>query len=369
MNILSISTDRKIFKEGSSVRSRMIEYGSLFNELHIIVFSSIFHKLKPQKIADNVWIYPTNSLSRWFYIFDALWVGKKIKNINIVTTQDPFEAGLAGHLISKKLNTKLHVQIHTDFINPFFEKDSYLNRLRVKIADFIIPQADGLRVVSERIKKSLFSKYPDLKTFVDVLPVFTPPIPQDHVLKEGDYLHSKYPQFDFIILMASRLEKEKNIELAIQTIKNLPNTTGLVIVGEGGERNKLKRLAKQLGVSKKVVFEGWSNDLSVYYGSADLFLLTSNYEGYGLTLMESALFGCPIVTTNVGLVGGLINKDNAYVCDVGDGECLNKSILTAVNNENLRKALALKAQEEVLKQAMTKKEYLRRYLQSYKNCL
>ena len=70
-----------------------------------------------------------------------------------------------------------------------------------------------------------------------------------------------------------------------------------------------------------------------------------------------------------GLVGNSINENNAYVCEVGDKDCLTNSILTAVNNENLRKALAQKAHKEVVTQLLNKEEYLRQYFQSYYNLL
>src|SRR3989344_7606147 len=97
MKVLMISTDRKIFEDGSAVRARMIEYGKLFDELHIVVFTKRNLNVKIQ-ISKNVFAYPTNSLSRFLYIFDAIKIGASIiKNCKlkiencVITTQDPFE--------------------------------------------------------------------------------------------------------------------------------------------------------------------------------------------------------------------------------------------------------------------------------------
>ena len=94
MIILSIGTDKKTFEQGSAVRSRMAEYGTLFDELHIIIFTLKKHGFKAEKISENVWIYPTDSWSRLFYPFSACRLFRKklsALNIDVVTAQDPFE--------------------------------------------------------------------------------------------------------------------------------------------------------------------------------------------------------------------------------------------------------------------------------------
>ena len=105
MKILSISTDRKIFEKNSESRERMIEYGKLFDEFHIVVFNKqITNKasqITNQKIAENVWIYPTNSRNKFFYIFDAYKIASEIAtNSWCVTGQDPYETGFVAWLIA-----------------------------------------------------------------------------------------------------------------------------------------------------------------------------------------------------------------------------------------------------------------------------
>src|SRR3989338_5363206 len=292
MNVLMISTDRKIFEDGSMVRSRMLEYGKLFDELHIIVFSKERNKTK---ISDNIFIYSTNSMSKFFYIINAVKIGKKIvktsPNNFIITTQDPFETGISGWLIAKKFKIKLQLQIHTDFLNKYFIQKSLLNRLRVVVAKFLLLKTNCIRVVSKKIADTL-------KTIVDDSKIKNAPIKID--------LRKKYPQFDFIILMSSRLEKEKNISLAIfvmkEIIKKYPETW-LIIVGEGRERKSLKSQISSLKLDGNVIFDGWQNKdaLFSYYKTADLFLLTSNYEGYGMTIIEALAAGLPVISTDVGV--------------------------------------------------------------------
>ena len=373
MNVLVIGSDRKIFEKGSAVRERVIEYGGSVGELHVIVFSRRVLLLSREQIAPNVWIYPTNSRSRWEYITDAIRVGKIISGVDVISTQDPFEAGFVGYRLKRTLGASLHVQVHTDFLSPHFSKKSILNRVRAIIARHVLERADCVRVVSNRIKEALEKKY-KLRQLPVVLPIFVDFKEMKNVSSTLD-LHKKYSQFEFIILLVSRLESEKDIPLALNALERVIEKyqkVCLVIVGDGSERQALERAVKKAGIEKSVFFEGWQkqDDLARYYQTTDLFLNTSLYEGYGRTLVEAAYNGCPIVTTDVGIVGEILSPESVWMCDVGNAECVVKSMIDAIENADVRRRRARNAQEAVKARTIsTKGEYLHRYKQTLENCL
>ena len=106
--------------------------------------------------------------------------------------------------------------------------------------------------------------------------------------------------------MASRLEVEKNIDLAIKAFKEVVQKipkAGLIIVGKGSEQGRLEALCLRLSLKQSVVFEPWADKqtLASYYKTADLFLNTSLFEGYGMTFVEAKAAGCKIVSTDVGI--------------------------------------------------------------------
>jgi len=435
MKVLMISTDRKIFEENSAVRQRILEYGNLFGELHIIIFSGlrrnsgadflsaeggqkirsriarkdersdVFAQRHKDERSDvfvqrhkgggveiqnsNIILYSTNSLNRWFYVFDAIRIGRcviknlklKIENSNnndeiFITCQDPFETGLVGWFIARKFKTKLQLQIHTDFLSKYFAKESLLNWIRVIIAKFLLSKADGIRVVSERIKKSLktknslnilFKTTKKLKAEPKVLPIFI----DLEKIKNTQALDScqKYPQFDFIFLVASRLEKEKNVDLIIETfskvVKKYPKA-GLIIIGEGSLKKKLEEQVVRFGLQNSVVFKGWQNDLIEYYKSFDLFVSASSYEGFGITLIEAGMSGCPVLTTKVGVVGEILNEENSLICEVNDKNCLVDKMIYAINNKEILKDMNKKIQQQIQKKLITdKQEYLKEYRKTF----
>ena len=310
MKVLMISSDANILKENSEVRQRMIEYGELFKRLDIIVFSKQTTEEK-MMLSENTFVYPTNSSSKANYFFDALNISRKIVRPDVVTAQDPFEIGVVANNIAKYFRCQLHIQVHTDFLSKSFKMESLKNNIRTHLAKYILPKADSIRVVSKKIKDSLGKM--NLRVEPIVLPIFV----DEELIKNTEIkfdLHEKYKEFDFIILMASRLTKEKNIGLAIdfmhKFVKEYPKT-GLVVVGDGPERERINMKVDKLDLNDNVKIEGWSMDLPSYYKTADLFLLTSNYEGYGRTITESLSAGTAVISTDVGAAKEL----GAFVVD------------------------------------------------------
>ena len=350
--VLVIGTDRSIFKRGSAARERMIEYGKLFQQLHIIIFTKRFKKFEIEKIAENVWIYPTKSWSRLFYPSNAVKIAKKEfgksfpEMINIISTQDPFETGIAGWLLARKFQIPLQIQIHTDFLSPYFWKESFLNKIRVIIGKFLIKRADCLRVVSNRIKDSLLLQPTiyNLQPSITVLPIFVDIEKIKNTPASFD-IRKKYPQFSFIIITASRLEKEKNISLAIDAMNELARRypkIGMVIIGDGREKGKLKNLVAKYNLQKNVIFEGWQNDLISYYKTANVFLSASFYEGYGLAIVEALACGCPVVSSNAGIAGEIISEgENGFVCPVNYKNCFIRRIQEIMKVPSLKEKLGI----------------------------
>lgn len=373
--VISIGSDRNLFKDNSSVRERQILYGQLFDELHIVVFTKRAEKLPAKlQIAPKVWVYGTNSFSKLSHVDRAVTVAGRIideqkmtSENTVVTVQDPFESGLVGLKIKNKFNLPFHVQIHTDFFNPYFRRESFFNWVRTKIAFKVLKQADAIRVVSQRIADSLDSL--SLKTGVvpAVLPIFVDiekfkraPVTVD--------LKIKYPQFNFIILMATRFSKEKNISLAIKVLAKVLKVyprTGLVVVGSGPEKRRLQSLASRLQINKSVVFEEWQKDLASYYRTANMFLLTSNYEGYGLTIIESIASHCPVVSSDVGIAPVILKDGVSFVCPVGAVNCFEESISRLIENPSLRIGFVHEADSR-LDQVIIRDQtsYLERYQKS-----
>jgi glycosyltransferase involved in cell wall biosynthesis len=229
----------------------------------------------------------------------------------------------------------LEIQVHEDIGSPNYSFN-ITNKIRKFLALNYLPKADSIRAVSERIKRYLVGTLGinESKVIVRPITIDAESIKNAPIVASAD-LHKKYPQFDKIVLMAGRLESEKNVRLAIEAwplvIEKHPKA-GLIIIGNGSLKNRLERQAKNICGSnggppaggepqapKSIVFEGWTDKptLYSYYKTADLFLNTSLFEGYGMALIEANAAKCKIVSTDVGVVGDTL-KDGQNSTSVVD---------------------------------------------------
>ncbi|MDZ4284991.1 MAG: glycosyltransferase family 4 protein, partial [Patescibacteria group bacterium] len=185
-------------------------------------------------------------------------------------------------------------------------------------------------------------------------------------------IRARYAQFGRLILMVGRLAQEKNIALAIEAMRDVVKAhprTGFIVVGDGSEKSRYQLPVTSYQLQNNVIFESSAADLAPYYHAADIFLHTSNYEGYGMVLVEAAAAGLPIVTTDVGIVGDILRDgESAFVCPVGDRACIRERLLRLLGDETLQIRLGSAAQEAVMRHAVSKEEYVRKYQETWERC-
>lgn len=140
------------------------------------------------------------------------------------------------------------------------------------------------------------------------------------------------PQFglaasDFVILCIARLLPVKGLDVLLQALVALPGAT-LWICGAGPERARLERLASSLGVIERVQFLGFLEDRVVAERrrAADLFVLPSRSEPFGIVLLEAMDAGLPIVATNVGGIPDIVSLENGLLVSPDDPEALAVAI-------------------------------------------
>jgi glycosyltransferase involved in cell wall biosynthesis len=140
----------------------------------------------------------------------------------------------------------------------------------------------------------------------------------------------------------------------------------LLIAGDGSLRKELER--KKID---KVSFLGWRDDVQKLFVESNIFLLTSDFEGYGMTLLQAGLFGSAIVTTKVGLAKTSLFEDgiNSYVCEVGDVDCLSKKLEDLITNSEKRKSFSVNMRDSIKSISITKEDYLKKYIELQESLL
>lgn len=354
MSLLMISTDRGLLDPNSRVSERFRQYATIFEKLDVIVFATGAHETV--QLTPNVTIYPTNSSDRFRYFADAKRLSRQFAP-TIVSAQDPFLTGYTAYKIAQIHDAFLHVQVHTDIFSTAFKQHSLKNFFFVWLAKRIIPKADAVRVVSERIARSLDRLH--LKAKPVVLPI------QVTLPNAVEPFSFPYAQ---TIVTVSRLEPEKNVGLTIDAFAIVRKThpdVGLVIVGDGSQRKELERKVAFLGLADAVQFMGGQVDVFSAYAGADIYMQTSAYEGYGMALIEAALSGLPVVTTDVGVVGEVLVDGGS--CLVAQQRPVDVAAKLAIllDEEDLRTQIAGRAQEMAQKHVREYSDYLERYKDAF----
>lgn len=338
MRVIFISTDKKIYEPGSAVTRRFEDYKKLFDEVYIVVLNrNIFSAYKTAKSI----------------IHNSKFI---IQNL-IISSQDPFETGIVGVLLKLKFGLPLQIQLHTDFNNKYFLLSTPLNFVRFFLAHLILPFADSVRVVSERVRSNIG----ELAQNVNVLP-----ISQGEALKNLVPKASPWEKKEKItILTVARLEKEKDLETAIrvfaQILNKYPNTE-FVIVGEGSERKNLEKLANDLELQEKVKFAGWQNNVVRFFENAHIYISTSLFEGYGMSLVEAASAKMSMVLSDAGIAGEIFRDgESAFICKPKDIVCFTSALEQLIKDENLRAQMGERAFSAVLAHVISKETYLDRF--------
>jgi glycosyltransferase involved in cell wall biosynthesis len=137
-----------------------------------------------------------------------------------------------------------------------------------------------------------------------------------------------------LLVSVGRLSRIKDQTTLLRAFALLPPDCRLVIFGEGKQRGTLERLAHRLGVAARVALPGHSPNPFAHVARADLFVLSSRFEGFGNALLEALIVGTPAVSTDCptgpreilggGRYGGLV--------PIGDPDAMAKAILSALSS-------------------------------------
>ncbi len=174
-----------------------------------------------------------------------------------------------------------------------------------------------------------------------------------------------------IILFVGRLEIDKSISLLIKAFKDIyyhnPDTS-LVLVGEGSQKKKLKKLAKKLGIDQATYFLGGINNqdhsLSHLYNSAHLFTNPSIIENQSMTFLEASTAGLPLVTANTKTQYDLLKPNiNTVVFEPDSHSSLSTAIQKLLLSHKLRKTLSKNNKKLAQKHdiSITSQQYLKAY--------
>lgn len=187
------------------------------------------------------------------------------------------------------------------------------------VVTFSINQSDGVTAVSEYLKKATYDHF-DIKNDIRVIPNFIDLNrfslkPKDHFKK------AIAPNNEFILVHTSNFRKVKRTSDVIEIFKLVSQEipSKLLLVGDGQDRPKAEQQCRELGIAENVRFLGKQDAVEEILSVADLFLMPSESESFGLAALEAMACKVPVVSSNTGGLPELnIQGVTGFLSDVGD---------------------------------------------------
>ena len=217
------------------------------------------------------------------------------------------------------------------------------------VVTFSMNESDALTAVSENLKKETFKNFTITReidviyNFVDVKRFNKKPVDAFKKLIA--------PMGEKIIVHASNFRKVKRVDDVVRVFMKLVEKipAKLLLLGDGPERPYVESICRDCVICDNIKFLGKQEQMEDILPIADLFILTSEYESFGLAALEAMAAEVPVISTNAGgLPEIIIDGYNGYMSPVGDIEDMVKNAIHILENEETLKIFKTNS----LKQAM-----------------
>lgn len=226
-----------------------------------------------------------------------------------------------------------------------------LPKIHKKLRNFSYPYANTL-VVQTLGNKIFYEKY--FKT----LPIKIIP---NAVSTDFKTKKKSKKQNESMILNVGSFKDGKAQDLLIRAFAKLENKDWkLIFLGKGPNLENFKKLSRELEVAGHVEFRGVQKNVASYYNQAQLFVFTSEHEGFPNALLEALYFGVPSISTNCphGPADMITDGENGFLVPVGDVDVLAEKMELLMNSEALQEKFrnnALKSTQKYEMEAIAHK--------------
>ncbi|MFN5331792.1 MAG: N-acetyl-alpha-D-glucosaminyl L-malate synthase BshA [Bacteroidota bacterium] len=204
------------------------------------------------------------------------------------------------------------------------------------VVTFSINQSDGVTAVSEDLRKETF-EYFDIQQEIEVIPNFID-LERFKKQRKDHFKFAICPNGEKLLVHTSNFRKVKRVEDVIQVFYNIRKQipAKLLLVGDGPERDRMERLCRTLGTCEDIRFLGKLEAVEEVLSVADLFVMPSEKESFGLAALEAMACEVPVLSSNAGGIPELnLDGVTGFVCEVGDVEDMTEKALSILDESRL----------------------------------
>jgi len=232
-------------------------------------------------------------------------------------------------LKSKKISLPYITTLHGTDITLVGKDPSFEPIIR-----FSLNNSDAITSVSKALKKETLQTF-KIDNNIEVIYNFIDFYKIQRIRQSANCCLSNKSKNEKILMHISNFRKVKRIDDIVKVFaavrKKIPSK--LVLVGDGPEKPSIERLVREEHLSKDVIFTGRITEPLEILASADLYLLPSETESFGLSALEAMAMGIPVISSNSGGITEVnIHGKTGFTCNVGDVNSMIKYSLELLTN-------------------------------------
>ena len=206
------------------------------------------------------------------------------------------------------------------------------------VVAFSINQSDGVTAVSHDLKRETFLSF-KITNEIEVIPNFID-LEKFKKQKKDHFKKAICPNGESLVVHTSNFRKVKRVMDVIRIFANIHNEipAKLLMIGDGPDRTKAETLCRELDISHDVRFLGKLEAVEEVLSVADLFLMPSEKESFGLAALEAMACEVPVISSNTGGLPELnVQGVTGFLSPVGDIEDMTRKALFVLDKNNLPK--------------------------------
>ncbi len=214
---------------------------------------------------------------------------------------------------------------------------------------FSIEKSDGVTAVSAYLRDKTLSNYKIVKD-IEVIPNFIDIDKYKRDKPEDSKCHKKKyaPNGERILIHISNFRALKRVPDVVkifdQVNKKIPSK--LILIGDGPDRGETERLTRELGLSDSVVFMGKQDSLVEILSIADIFIMPSQSESFGLSALEAMSCGIPVISSSVGGLPELnLHGETGFIAEIGDVDRMARYTIDLFGNEKKYEVFCVNARK------------------------
>lgn len=215
------------------------------------------------------------------------------------------------------------------------------------VVEFSIDKSDGVTAVSEYLKNETYDRF-DIKQSIRVIPNF---IDLDRFQKSNKSHFKKAicPDDEKVVVHVSNFRKVKRVPEVVTVFDRILKhgiKAKLLLVGDGPDRQRAEQQCRDLGICEHVRFLGKLEQVEEVLSIADLFLIPSGSETFGLAALEAMSCSVPVISSDIGGLPEVnIHGETGFICDLDDVDCMAKNAFEILTNETLHNEMSLNARK------------------------